>query len=145
MYFKHNIYISDGQKAKMRAALNKNRNVKLRIDPKTRGSSEVWLTKRQIAKLAEGRPVDLEFSPTQLKKNGGFLITIPTLLAGLSAAGAIAGATSGVVKAVNEKKHQKQMEQEAKRHNKRIETLMSHVKKGQGAYLPKLKKMKRKD
>lgn len=56
-----------------------------------------------------------------MSKNGGFIITIPTLLAGLGAAASMAVAAGGITKAVNVKKHNDKTESEAKRHNKEME------------------------
>ncbi len=76
-----------------------------------------------------------------MSKNGGFIITIPTLLAGIGAAASMAGAAGGIAKAVNDKKHNDRTESEAKRHNKEVENLLKATKamkiSGKGAYLPK--------
>ena len=76
-------------------------------------------------------------------KNGGFVVTIPAILAALGAAASVAGAAGGVAKAVNDKKHNDRTESEAKRHNKEDENLLKATKAmkiGKGAYLPGAKR-----
>lgn len=70
------------------------------------------------------------FVTQETAKKGGFLITIPTLLAGLAAAGSIAGGASAVANAVNKKKADVKLLEETMRHN----TVMEK-KKGAGVFL----------
>lgn len=135
-YFKKSLYLTDGQLKKISAAAHNDRSVTIRVDPTIRGTHELYLTQRQLDKLSDNDTHDLTLSKTQLSKNGGFVITIPTLLAGLSAAAAISGAAGGIAKTVNQKKHQTKMETETKRHNAKMEGLLAG-KKGKGAFLPK--------
>ena len=138
-YYKQNVHLTDGQAYKLDLAARKHEPVTLRINPSKKGNVDLYLTQRQINKLKDGNTHDLQFSKTQLAKNGGLIITIPTLLAGISAAAAAAGAASNIAKAVNQKKHETKMEHEHKRHNSRVEQLLKASKKGQGAFLPKKK------
>lgn len=62
-------------------------------------------------------------------KRGGFLITVPTLLAGLAAAGSLAGGASAIASAVNKKKSDDALLKETKKHYKAME------KKGSGLFL----------
>lgn len=135
-YFKKSLYLTDSQLKKISAAANADRSVSIRVDPTIRGTHDLYLTQTQINKLSDGKKHDLVLSKTQLGKNGGFVITIPLLLAGLSAAAAISGAAGGIARTVNQKKHEKNIESETKRHNEKVEKLMLN-KKGEGAFLPR--------
>lgn len=135
-YFKHSVYLTKNQLRKLSAASGKGEPVSLRIDPTVRGNSDLYLTKSQINKLSDGKVHDITLSKTQLSKNGGLLVTIPMILAGISAAASIAGAASGVAKTVNQKKHESRVESESKRHNARVENLLA-AKEGKGVFLPK--------
>jgi len=81
----------------------------VRIDPSKKANYHLLLTQTQVNQLnnakSAGTSKDLKISKTQLEKNGGFIITIPTLLAGIGAAASMAGAAGGIAKAVNDKKH----------------------------------------
>ena len=52
---------------------------------------------------------------------GGFIISLPRLLVGLGAAGALTGGISSVVKTANERKAQLHSQKELERHNREIE------------------------
>lgn len=130
-YLRHTVHLTTTQLEKLRAAANKKQAVTLEIDPTVRGNHHLYLTETQIKKLNKGKSARLTLSKTQLTKNGGFIITIPTLLAGLGAAAGIASAAAATAKAVNAKKHETKMESEAKRHNKTVESFLGS-KKGQG-------------
>lgn len=74
-------------------------------------------------------------------KRGGFIFTVPALLAGLGAAGSLAGGAAGIATAVNKSKAAKQLLAETKRHNKVMEAkagkglFLGPRKKGKGLYL----------
>ncbi len=136
VYIRHSVYLSDNQLKKIRAAGNKNQAVSVRIDPNVRGNHHLYLTERQIKSLKEGKPKDIKLSMTQLKKNGGFIFSIPTILAGIGAAAGLASSAATVAKAINQKKHETKMEQEAKKQNQQLQKLL----KGKGVYLPGKKK-----
>ena len=92
----------------------------------------ILLTKTQISNISKGIPFILKLSKAQvtaLAKHGGFLITIPTLLAAASAIGSLAGGASAIAKTINEKKVAQKQLQETKRHNLEME------KKGKGLFL----------
>ena len=79
-----------------------------------------------------------QYMNQKTRKSGGFIITIPTLLAGIGAVASMAGAAGGIAKAVNDKKHNDKMESEAKRHNKKVENLLlANTNTRKGAYLPR--------
>ena len=62
------------------------------------------------------------------EKEGGFLISIPLLLAGIGAAAGVAGAGASIAKAVQDKKAHDTALAEQKRHNKNLEA----AARGQG-------------
>lgn len=70
-----------------------------------------------------------KFISKEEAKKGGFLITVPTLLAGLAAAGSLAGGASAIANAVNKKKSDDALLKETKKHYKIME------KKGSGLFL----------
>ena len=143
-YIRHNVHLSESQLSKLRAAGNKKEPVTITIDPQVRGNFQLYLTKTQINKLQKGKPAQITLSKTQLIKNGGFIFSIPAILAGI---GAAAGIATGIAKTVNEKKHQDKMEAEQKRHNLAMEkkgkgvnkqsmtVVKKDVKKGKGPFL----------
>ena len=63
-------------------------------------------------------------------KKGGFIFTVPALLAGLGAAGSLAGGAAGIATAVNKTKAANKLLEETKRHNKAME-----AKSGKGIFL----------
>lgn len=138
-YIKHDVYLTDGQMEKLRAAAKAGTSVTIRIDPTVRANRHLYLTATQIKKLKSSQaPKDIKISKTQLIKNGGFIISIPALLAGLGAAAGIAGSAAGVARAVNAKKHEAKMEAEAARHNKNVEAMLKKAASGKGAFLPRV-------
>lgn len=143
MYFKRSVYLSPGQLVKLKQGKKLGRQVTLRIDPTIgRGNVDLYLTQTQINKLNKNkRPVNIHLSVTQMQKQGGFVITIPTLLAGLSAAGALAGGSAAVANAVHRKKHQAKTEKETARHNKAMEKIAAS--RGAGLYLPSVTRKKK--
>jgi hypothetical protein len=107
----------------------------------------LYLTQTQVNSLnqakSNGVSKDIKLSKSQLKY-GGFIITVPTLLAGIGAAANMAGAAGGITKAVLDKKHNDKIEKENQRHNKEVEKLLKKTKtlnlsSGKGAYLPRRK------
>ena len=149
-YIKHGVNLSENQLSKLRSAAKSKQAVKIRIDPTLKTNHQLYLTATQINKLKDGKPHDLNFSKTQLVKNGGFVISVPLLLAGIGAAASAATAASNIAKTVQAKKAAKKRETEQKRHHAAIETylkakgqgvfLPSMRKKGKGAYIPKKQK-----
>ena len=140
MYAKHRVYLSKFQVEKLTSAIKNKKSVSLRIDPSIRANHDLYLTPSQIKKLKTGTH-DITLSKTQLSKNGGFIISIPALMAGLSAAAGLATAGSAIAKTVQEKKHQKRQEAETKRHNTRVENLLRAS--GKGVFIPKMLKKKK--
>lgn len=67
-------------------------------------------------------------------KKGGFIFTIPALLAAAGALGGLAGGASGIASAVNKKKSADKLLAETERHNKVMES-----KKGDGLFLKPFK------
>ena len=138
MYKKRSLYLTTNQLAKIRAANGANRAVTIRVestplrDSSKRVKVDMYLTDTQIKKIRSGKPVDITLSKTQLKKNGGFVFSIPAILAGLGAAAGMASSAATIAKAVNSKKHEKRMENMAKTHNKKLENLL----RGKGIFLP---------
>lgn len=87
--------------------------------------------------------VKTQFVPVN-KKTGGFVFTIPALMAGIGAAASLAGGASGIATAVNKKKAADKMLQETKRHNKAMEgrgiSLKKRTRTGKGLYLKPYKR-----
>ena len=135
MYLRHMVHLTKHQLEKIRAAARKREAVSVLIDPRIRGNVHLYLTETQINRLNKGSPVRVTLSRTQLEKNGGFIITIPTLLAGIGAAAGIASAAATTAKAVLQKKHDTKVEKETQRHNHVVEDFLK--KQGKGAFLPK--------
>ena len=136
-YLRYDVYLTDGQWDKVRAAAKAGREVSVRIDPSIRANRHLYLTASQIKKLKKGDgPKDIKLSRTQIVKNGGLIFSIPALLAGLGAIGGLAGSAASVAKAVGTKRHEKKMETEARRHNKQVEDMLRKAS-GKGAYLPR--------
>lgn len=124
VYIRHNVHLSENQLKKLNTASKAKRSVSIRIDPTIRSNYQLYLTSRQIEKLKKNRPVDITLSKTQLQKNGGFIFSVPAILAGIGAAASVATGAANIVKAVNEKKHQK-----------KVESIL-RGKKGLGVYIP---------
>ncbi len=106
-------YLSESQLRKLKL----NQLCIVRVDPSKKANHHLLLTQTQVNQLnnakSAGTSKVLKISKTQLEENGGFIITIPTLLAGTSAAASMAGAASEIAKAVDDKKHNDKMESEA--------------------------------
>ena len=87
MYIEHSVTLSDGQKQRLRAAVNAGRPITLRLaHHELTGPDRLKLTQRQVAHLqkaaAAGTGAQITFSATQLKQNGGFLnVLLPVLAA----------------------------------------------------------------
>ncbi len=135
-FIKHNVYLTDFQLNKLRMAAKKKEQIHLDINPNMKPNFELYLTQSQITKLAKGHTARIKLSKSQLVKNGGFIFTIPALLAGIGALAGVTSAASAVAKAANAKKHENLTELEQKRHNTEMEKLLSK-KTGLGPYLPK--------
>ena len=138
-FIKHKINLSEHQLAKVRTAARRNLGVSIDVNPKLPGNIDLYLTKRQINKFKNGKPVRLDLSPNQLKRNGGFIFTLPLILGAISAASAVAGTAAGIAKTVNEKKAADAAREEQIRHNQTVENLLKtqQVVSGSGAYLPR--------
>lgn len=148
-YVRTTVYLSPNQMGKIRAAAKAGREVAIRIDPGKRANQALYLTATQAQKIKSARaPVNVKLSKSQLGKQGGFIFTVPAILAGIGAAASVAGASAGIAKAVQGNRHNKKMETETKRHNVAVEKLMqttaaatkrvAGVKKklGGGVFLP---------
>ena len=141
MYIKHRVHLSDNQMSKLRTAARKKEKLSLDINPKLQGNFDLYLTQRQVNKILKGKTARLDLSPTQLKKNGGFIFTIPAILGAIGAISGIAGAAANIAKTVDEKKHQQTQEAEQIRHNAAVENLLKAKDKiGTGAYITKKEK-----
>ena len=135
-YINSPIHLTESQLRKLKL----NEPCIVKIDPSQKANHHLLLTQTQVNQLSNaksaGTSKDLKISKTQLDKNGGFIITIPTLLAGIGAAASKAGTAGGIAKAVNDKKYNDKMESEAKRHNKKVENLLlANTNTRKGAYL----------
>jgi len=75
-------------------------------------------------------------------KKGGFIFTIPALLAAAGAVGSLAGGAAGIAKTVIDKKAQDKKLQEEVRHNKAMEGpgLFLKPRKGKGLFVKPYKK-----
>ena len=108
------------------------------------------LNKAQLAKkqkcLKKGHNMALTLSLAQLKKlrnqpkTGGFIFTIPAILAALGAVGSLAGGSAAIAKTVIDAKKNKQELEEQKRHNEVMES--SILTKGKGLKQRKKKLLK---
>lgn len=131
MYIEKKLHLTPNQVKKLSNAVNKKSSISFRINPKQNGNIPILLTKSQISKISKGIPFNLKLSISQVKalaKHGGFLITLPTLLAAASAIGSLAGGASAIAKTVNDKKVADKKLKELERHNREIE-------KGKGLFL----------
>ena len=85
VYTNVKVKISDKQKTKIQKAIKNQTGVTIRIDPRESGEELLALTKTQMNKLSQNKPVNIVLSKTQVKHNlkieGGFL----GVLAGLAA------------------------------------------------------------
>lgn len=91
------------------------------------------LTKKQLnekdKKIKEGKGINLTLTTTQMRKIksspkehiGGFIFTIPAILAALGAVGSLAGGAAAIAKTVVDAKKNKEELGEQKRHNLAIE------------------------
>jgi hypothetical protein len=133
-----------GQKETLAKAAREGSEVTLRLTvDQLQGEDTLGLTKTQIAHIAKnksaGSGAQIKLSKTQLKtmvRMGGVLplhALLPTILGGLSAAGALAGGAAAVTKAVLDKEANDAANAEAERHNREIEARL----KGSGLYLGK--------
>ena len=121
MFLRHSVYLSDNQLKKIHSAAKNKTPVTIRIDPRNRGNHYLYLTQTQVNSLKKGTPKDITISRSGLTKQGGFVFSIPAILAGIGAAASVAGGAANVARAINEKKHQK---------------VMQKLAKGKGVYLP---------
>lgn len=124
MYNDMKVYLTTNQVKKLNNAVNKKSSISFRIDPKQKGNIPLLLTQTQKSKFLKGIPFNLKLSISQVKtlaKHGGFLITLPTLLAAASAIGSLAGGASAIAKTVNDKKTAQKQLEETRRHNLQME------------------------
>ena len=135
MYNEMKIYLTPNQIKKLKNAVNKKSFISFRINPKQRGNISLLLTQNQKAKLLIGKPFNLKLSKSQviaLEKHGGFIITLPTLLAAATAIGSLAGGASAIAKTVNDKKAAQKQLEETRRHNLQLEKKKTN---GKGLFL----------
>ena len=76
-YTKYGVSLTQGQKDSLRAAVNAQRSVTLRLPHnQLSGSDQLMLTNMQINKINKAKlsakGVDIKLSETQIKKTGGF-------------------------------------------------------------------------
>lgn len=82
-----------------------------------------------------------KFLSSEEVKRGGFVFTVPALLAGLGAAGSLAGGAAGIATAINKKSAGDKLLAETKRHNKAMEGKGIFLKpQGTGLHLKPYKK-----
>src|SRR6201990_2279590 len=114
-YMDMKVYLTPNQVKKLKNAINKKSSISFRINPKQKGNISLLLTQTQKDKFLKNIPFNLKLSISQvtaLAKHGGFLITLPTLLAAASAIGSLAGGASAIAKTVIDKNAtQKQLEE----------------------------------
>lgn len=135
MYNEMKIYLTPNQVKKLNNAVNKKSSISFRINPKQRGNISLLLTQTQKAKFLIGKPFNLKLSKSQviaLAKHGGFIITLPTLLAAATAIGSLAGGASAIAKTVNDKKAAQKQLEETRRHNLQLEKKKTN---GKGLFL----------
>ena len=80
-----------------------------------------------------------QFISAENAKKGGFIFSVPALLAGIGAASSLAGGAAGIANAVNKKKAADKALAEQKRHNEVMEK-NALKKKGKGLHLKPYKK-----
>lgn len=95
-YTKYGVSLTQGQKDSLRAAVNAQRSLTLRLSHnQLSGSDQLMLTNMQINKINKAKlsakGVDIKLSQTQIKKTGGFLGTLLASLAGPLLAGLFSG------------------------------------------------------
>jgi hypothetical protein len=134
-YLKHSVHLTNFQLNKLKTAAKHSSPVSIDLDPQKPANFELYLTQRQINKLKKGIPTRLNISKSQIKRNGGFLFSVPAIIAGIGALAGVTSAASAVAKSINAKKHQSKTETEQHRHNLEMEKLLKS-KSGLGAYLP---------
>ena len=83
-----------------------------------------------------------QFISAEAAKKGGFIFTIPALLAAAGAVGSLAGGAAGIANTVIDKKAQDKKLEEEVRHNKAMEGRGLFLKphKGKGLFLKPYKK-----
>lgn len=83
-----------------------------------------------------------QFVSLETAKKGGFIFTIPAILAAAGAAGSLAGGAASIANAVNKKKSADKLLKETQRHNKAMEGkgLFLGPPKGKGLFLKPYKK-----
>jgi hypothetical protein len=143
-YVPFGLSLTQGQKETLAKAARGGHGETLRLGvDQLQGDDMLGLTKTQIAHITKnksaGMGAQIKFSKTQLKaqaKMGGvlpLLALLPTILGGLSAAGALAGGAAAVTKAVHDKQANDAANAEAERHNREVEAQL----KGSGLFLGK--------
>jgi len=131
-YLKKKVYLSSSQIEKLNNAILSKSSVTLRINPKLKGNKEILITPTQARKFSDRDIFHLTLSKSQINsmiKHGGFIFSLPTLLAGATALGSLAGSASAIAKTINENKIAKKRLREEKRHNKEMEV------RGRGFFL----------
>jgi hypothetical protein len=140
-YVPFGLSLTQGQKETLAKAACEGSEVTLRLSvDQLQGEDTLGLTKTRIAHITKnqsaGSGAQIKFSKIQLKaqaKMGGvlhLLALLPTILGGLSAAGALAGGAAAVTKAVHEKQANDAANAEVERHNREVEARL----KGSGLY-----------
>lgn len=101
------------------------------LQPLKRILNRKQLTKTQQC-MARGTGAKLTLSLKQVKelKRGGFIFTIPTILAAIGALGSLAGGGAAIAKSVLDAKKNRAELEEQKRHNAIIETALLKSKTG---------------
>src|SRR5215475_9371822 len=78
------IYLSEGQKDKLKSCFGNKTSCKLRLEYGKPANTNINLTQTQINKIEEARKrkkgCDIEISKTQLQQNGGFLPFLAPLI-----------------------------------------------------------------
>src|SRR6201990_2049778 len=123
-YMDMKVYLTPNQVKKLKNAINKKSSISFRINPKQKGNISLLLTQTQKSKFLKNIPFNLKLSISQvtaLAKHGGFLITLPTLLAAATAIGSLAGGASAIAKTVNDKNATQKQLEETRRHNLQME------------------------
>ena len=108
------------QQQKLKTAFNSMTpdSIQLKNEQYENGTVPLLLTDRQFNKNNKNENFILSLSQSQVRKMtekfGGFVITLPAILAGIWALDGTAGASAGIVKAVNDKKHNEKLNQKQK-------------------------------
>ena len=96
MHIETNVYLTEGQKNKLRKAVQKQEECVLRIKQNEKPNAKLKLTQTQVNKMNRGEQIKL--SKAQMKQNGGFIGALLPIIA----KGALAGLASlGAQKAAN--------------------------------------------